>query len=131
MERPDKAVIGNTLYVAAFTLIFTILMHAVFLMAGFWTLHVLWGSLLGGAAAIGNFFAMGMTVQKAVTKEEKEARDLIRLSHTVRTMGLVIVGVIGACVPFFHLLAVLIPLFFPRIAIMLYPLIHRKEEDPS
>ena len=131
MQKPDKAVLSNTLYIAVFTVIFSVLTEAVFLVIGRWSLDVLFGNLLGGAAAVGNFFAMGMTVQTAVTKEEKEAKDLMRLSQTLRTMGLVIVGVIGACVPFFHILAVLIPLFFPRIAIMLYPLVHRKEEDPS
>lgn len=131
MQKPDKAVVSNTLYIAAFTVIFSVLMEAVYLVIGHWSLEVLLGNLLGAAAAVGNFFAMGLTVQKAVAKEEKEAKDLMRLSQTLRTMALVVVGIIAACVPVFNLLATLIPLFFPRIAIMLYPMIHRKEEDPS
>jgi len=44
---------------------------------------------------------------------------------------LVIVGVIGAVVPVFHVFAVLIPLLFPRIAIMFFPMIQKKEDDHS
>ncbi|MBR5134692.1 MAG: hypothetical protein IKV35_03745 [Clostridia bacterium] len=131
MQKPDKAVLGNTAYIAAFTVILSAMMEAVFLMIGKWDWFVLFGNLLGAAAAVGNFFIMGMTVQKAVTKEQKEARDLIRLSQALRLLGLVVIGVLGAALPCFNILAVLIPLFFPRIAIMLYPLVHRKEEDPS
>lgn len=131
MQKPDKAVRSNTLYIAVFTLILSVLMQAVFLVIGKWSPDILFGNLLGFAAAVGNFFAMGMTVQAAVTKEEKEAKDLMRLSQTLRMMGLVIVGVLAACVPFFNIVATLIPLLFPRIAILFYPLIHRKEEDPS
>ena len=131
MQKPDKAVLGNTAYIAAFTVILSVMMEAVFLMIGKWDWFVLFGNLLGAAAAVGNFFIMGMTVQKAVTKEQKEARDLIRLSQALRLLGLVVIGVLGAALPCFNILAVLIPLFFPRIAIMLYPLVHRKEEDPS
>ncbi len=131
MIKPEKAVIDTTRYIAVFTVILTVLMHAVFLVLHHWDLTVLWGSLLGTATAILNFFLRGLTVQKAVTKEEKEARDAIRLSYTLRTLMLVIVGVIGAVVPVFHVLAVLIPLFFPRMAIMFYPMLHKKEGDHS
>jgi len=131
MIKPEKAVIDTTRYIAVFTVILTALMHAVFLVIGQWSLTVLWGSLLGAATAILNFFLRGLTVQKAVTKEEKEARDTIRLSYTLRTLMLVIVGVIGAVVPVFHVFAVLIPLLFPRIAIMFFPMIQKKEDDHS
>ncbi len=129
MMRPEKAVIDNTKYITGITLCGCVLMHAVFLVTGFWEWRVLWGSLLGAAAAIANFFFMGLTVQRAVSKEEKEARDLMRLSQTLRNFGLIAVGIVGAVVPVFHVLAVLIPLFFPRIAVGVYPLFHGKEEQ--
>lgn len=127
MIKPEKAVIDNTKYITGITLCGCVLMHAVFLVAGFWEWRVLWGSLLGAAAAIANFFFMALTVQKAVGKEEKEARDLVRLSQTLRHFALIAVGAVGALVPVFNVLAVLIPLFFPRIAVGVYPLFHRKE----
>lgn len=129
MVKPDKAVADNTKYIAAVTLILCVLMHAVFLVAGFWSLTVLWGSLLGAAAAVANFFLMGLTVQRAVTKEEKEARDLIRLSQTTRNFGLIAVGIVGVLVPVFNTVAVLVPLFFPRIAVAMYPLIRKEEKQ--
>ncbi|MBQ3094734.1 MAG: ATP synthase subunit I [Clostridia bacterium] len=129
MVKPDKAVIDNTVYIAAVTLILAVLMHAVFLIAGHWSLSVLWGSLLGCAAAVLNFFTMGLFVQQAVQKEEKEARNLVKLSQTVRFMGVLVVAVIGVAVPWFHSVAVVVPLLFPRVAIALYPLTHRGEDE--
>ena len=131
MIKPEKAVIDTTRYIAVVTLILSVLMHAVFLIAGRWDLTVLWGSLLGAAVAVLNFFLRGLTIQKAVTKEEKEAKDTIRLSYTLRTALMVVTGVLGATVPFLHILATLIPLLFPRVAVFFFPLTQKKEGDHS
>ncbi len=132
MMKPEKAVIDTTIYISVFTVIFTVLMHAVFLMTGHWTLSVLWGSLLGTAAAIGNFFVRGLAVQKAVTKDEKEARNIIQLSYTLRLMALVAICAVGLIVKtIFHPIAVVVPLIFPQIAIMLYSIKQKKEGDHS
>ena len=104
-------------------------MQAVFLIARQWDYTVLLGNLLGGAAAVGNFFLMGLTVQKAVGKEEKDAAGLMRLSQAGRMLLLVLVGLAAALIPFFDLIAALIPLFFPRIAVAARPLFDRKKRD--
>lgn len=126
MSRPDKTIIQNTVYIAFFSAIMSALMQAVFLVAGYWDIQVLLGNILGFIGAVGNFFLMGLTVGRAVNKEEKEARDLMRLSQTLRNMGLLIIAVIGICVRIFNGIAVIVPLFFPRIAIAVYPLIHKE-----
>ena len=129
MVKPEKAVIDNTVYIATVTLILAVLMHAVFLVCGAWSLSVLWGSLLGCGVSVLNFFAMGLFVQQAVQKEEKEARQLVKLSQTVRFMGVLLAAVIGVAVPWFHSIAAVVPLLFPRVAIALYPLTHRGEDE--
>ncbi len=122
MSSLDPTVKKETIYIALWTLILSVLMQAVFLVIGKWDVTVLTGNLLGGAAAVLNFLSMGITVQNAVTKEEKEARELVRTSQTLRMFGLVIVTVIGALVPVFHLWSVVLPLLFPRVAMMFRPL---------
>ncbi len=125
----------NTAYIAALVLVLSALMQAVFLVAGAWDITVLWGNLYGGVLAVGNFFIMGLTVQKAVTKEEKQAKNLMRLSQMGRLFGMLLLILTAVVidrsmkeVAVFNLLSLLIPLLFPRIAIMLYPVFRRKEE---
>ena len=73
----DKTVRRETLFVAAWVGIFSLFMQAVFLVIGRWDYTVLLGNLLGAAAAVGNFFLMGLTVQSAVQKEEKDAKQAV------------------------------------------------------
>ena len=74
MKRIDKTVIRETLYIFLFTVILSTLMEAVFLCFGKWSVWVLFGNLIGVFAATGNFFLMGLTVQSALGKEEKDAK---------------------------------------------------------
>ena len=94
-------------------------MQAVFLIIGKWTIAHLLGNILGALAAVLNFFLMGITVQNAVVKEEKEAKDLMKISQTLRLFMMLFFALIGYLVPVFNLLAVIIPYLFPRIAVMI------------
>jgi len=122
VPKLDPTVKQETRYIASFVLIFSVLMQAVFLVIGKWNSTVLLGNLLSAAAAIANFLLLGLTVQRAVTKDEKDARSLMKLSQTYRLLGLLVIAVIGFAVPVFHPLAVILPLLFPRIAIAVRPL---------
>lgn len=119
MNKIDSTVIKETKYIAAWVIIFSVVMEAVFLIIGKWGYTVLLGNLLGGFCAVANFFAMGITVQKAVEKDEKEAKTAVKASQGLRTVILFAVVAIVADVPFFNTWAVVIPLLFPRIAIAL------------
>ena len=127
MKKIDRTVIKETVYITAWVLIFSVLTQAVFLVLGRWSYTVLLGNLLGGGAAALNFFLMGLSVQKALEKEEeKDAKQVLRLSRTLRMLFLFVVAVIGVTVPCFHYVAALIPLLFPRIAIAFRPLFDKK-----
>lgn len=128
MKKIDPTVVRETYYIFAFTIILSVFMEAVFLIIGKWDLTVLFGNILGAAAAVGNFLLLGLTVQSAVLKEEKDARNLIKLSQTLRFFLLIAVAVVGYLVPIFNPIAVVIPLLFPRIAIALRPFI-MKDKD--
>ena len=127
MQKIDKTILKETAYISAVSLILSVLMQAVFLIFSFWDYTVILGNLLGLTASVGNFFLMGLTVQKALTKEEeKEARNLIKLSQSGRLMLLFGVAAIGCLIPVFHSIATVIPYLFPRIAVMLRPLFSKK-----
>lgn len=119
MKKIDPVIIAETKYIALWELIFSILMQAVFLVIGKWDYTVLTGNILSFASAVLNFFFMGLSVQKALGKDEKEARTVMKLSQTYRNLALLVIIAIGVGLPCFNTWAVVIPVVFPRIAISL------------
>ncbi|MBP3636682.1 MAG: ATP synthase subunit I [Clostridia bacterium] len=119
-RKIDPTVKKETKYIALMVVILTVLMEAVFLVLRRWDMTVLWGGLLGACVAILNFFLMGFTVQKAVEKEEKDAKQLMKVSQSGRMMMQLAFAAIAAALPgAFNLIAALLPLLFPRIGVML------------
>ena len=127
MKKIDSTVLKESAYVALFTLVLSVFMQAVFLIIGKWDYTVLLGNLLGAVAAAGNFFAMGITVQNALGKEEKQAKNMMKLSQTLRMLALFGVAVAGYLVPVFHTIAVVVPFLFPRIAVALRAIFIKKK----
>ncbi|MBR5272052.1 MAG: ATP synthase subunit I [Clostridia bacterium] len=125
MKKISSVVLKETAYIATFTVILSVLMQSVFLIIGKWNLTVLFGNLLGAFAAVLNFFLLGLTVQKAVTQDEKKSKLTMRLSQTSRLLMLFAVAIVGYLVPVFNLIAVVIPYIFPRIAIALLPVFRK------
>lgn len=129
MKKIDPVVLKETTYIAAWTLIFSVLMQAVFLIIGAWDVTVLWGNLLGGGAIVANFFVMAVFVVKALEKEEKESKQTLKLSSSMRFLALFLVVLAGVLLPPFHTYAMLIPLLFPRIAIALRPIFMKNQSS--
>ena len=127
-SKIDPTVKKESVYIASVTCILSLLLQAGFLIARHWDYTVLLGNILGGVTAAGNFFLMGITVQKAVAKEQKPASDLMKLSQTMRLLMQLAVAVLGFVLPCFNGYAVIIPLFFPRIAIMIRPFLDKKKQ---
>lgn len=122
MKKIDPVVIKETKYIAYTAAILSIAMQAGFLIFKKWDVTVLLGNLLSYVAVVLNFLMMGIAVQKAVTKEEKDTKQVIRASQALRTLFLFAVAALGALLPIFNVWATLVPLFFPRIAVALRPL---------
>ena len=156
MKKIDSVVLRETGYIALWVLIFSVLMEAVFLVTGYFDYTVPLGNLLGAAATVLNFFLMGLTVQKAVERDRqagnadassdmsdtdgeeerpaslhKDAVQVMKLSQTLRMLMMLAFAAVGALVPCFNLIAVVIPYIFPRIAIMLRPIFLRGADDSS
>lgn len=126
MAKIDGVVAKETRYIAGITIILSILMEAVFLIIGMWSYKVLIGNILGAAVAVVNFLLMGITVQNAVQKDEKDAAALMKVSQMLRNLMLLITALLAFLLPFINPAAAIIPLFFPRIAILLIPVRDRK-----
>jgi len=122
----DATVKKETLYVCVGTAVFSALMNGVFLLIGQWNIGVLYSNLLVGGAMLLNFFALGMTVQKAVSfDDEGRAKMFMKMSQSVRFIAMI--GVLAVGVMFsdirnsspFTFWALLPPLFFNRMTIMI------------
>ena len=126
MKKIDETVLIETKYIAAWIFIFSVLMQAVFLVISEWNYTVLLGNILSAVFSVLNFFLMGLTVQKALDKDEKEAKTLVKVSQLYRSLMILVVTVIGVALPCFNTVAVIVPVFFPRIAIAMRPLFDKK-----
>lgn len=125
----DAVVKKETGYIACVMLICSALMEAVFLVIGHFTWRVLLGNLFGYTFALLNFFLMAMTVQKAVTKSEDDAKTAMRASQLMRNLMLIAVLAVAFLVPCFNPYAAVITLLFPRIAIAIRPYLRREKSE--
>lgn len=126
MKKIDEVVLRETEYIAIWTMLFSLLMQSVFLVIGKWDYTVLLGNLLSGAAVILNYFLIGITVQRALEKDEKDAKSTMKISQLYRFLLLFAVIILGVLLPCFNTWAVIIPVFFPRFAIALRSLLGKK-----
>ena len=133
MRKPEPVVRQETLYIACWVAVFSVLMQAVLLIIGKWHWSMLFGNLWGAAVALGNFFAMCLYVQKAVDQEEKEAKQTIKASLSMRFAALVLLTGIGVAIFYNHnaWITVALPLVFPSFAVYLRPLIDKNKKGDN
>lgn len=123
MKKIHRTVMKETWYIAFCVLLFSALMQAVFLLIGKWNYTVLLGNVLSGITSITNFFLMGLTIQSITHEDAQKAKSTMRLSQCLRLFMLFAFTALGVLLPVFDTVAVLITLFFPRLAIALRPLV--------
>ena len=126
MSRLDPTVKKETAYAALWVAALSLMMESVFLIIGQWTPGVLFGNLVGGATAIGNYLLLGITVAKAVSGPAERAALKVRSSMTARLLGQAAIVAIAIGILHTNVYATLLPLLFPRIGIAFRPLIDRK-----
>ncbi len=83
--------------------------------------RVVLGGVLGAAVAVGNFFIMGLTVQKIATGEQNDEQSYksMKISYRYRSMAQLLWIVLAMVLPFVNAAAGIIPLFFPSLSIKL------------
>ena len=130
-KRMDPIVKKETEYVAIWVMAGCILMLGVCLVLHLWSIPVLLGSVLGGATAVGNFLLMCRMVTKAVTQDEKKAKNTVKLSQGLRLIMQGAILVLAAALPtVFNIWTAAIPLLIPRIAVSVKELVNAKR-NPS
>lgn len=127
MGKIDATVRRETVYVAGWVAVLSAIMLGVTLALGLFDWTVATGTLLGAVTAVGNFLLMGLTIQGAIGLEEKDARTRLRGSQNLRLLMQLVIAILGAALPCFNMWAVLIPLFFPRIAVAARPLFFKNQ----
>ena len=130
----EKSVKQETLFILYVTVILSMLLQAVFLIVyrKDWNYTMLLGNVLGAFAGVLNFFLLGLTVQKAIEKEQKHEKDgqvLMRTSKTLRFIMIIAVAAFGCTLPCFNPFTTVIPLLFPRAAIAVRPFLKKKSGD--
>ena len=129
MVKVDKTILEETKYITFVVAILSVLMNSVFLIFRKWDYTVFLGTLLSATVAVINFLLMGITIQKALQKDSSDAQKMMKASQSLRNFGMLVIIGIAVLLPYFNTIAVIVPLFFPRIAIMLRPLLKKKEEE--
>ena len=127
MIKADSTVRKETMYIAYFCVALSVLMQIVFLAIKKWDYTVLLGNLLSLLVSVLNFYFMGISVQKALTKEQSDARKTMKASQSLRSFGIFIAVMIGVVLPYFNTVSVILPVFFPRVAVSFRPLFKEKE----
>lgn len=128
MTKADATVVKETKYITFVVFILSVLMQAVFLILQKWDYTVILGNLLSAGVSVANFYFMGIGVQKALAMEKADAKKTIKASQNLRNLAVFGFLVIGVILPVFNTVAVIVPMFFPRIAVMLRPLIRGKKD---
>ena len=118
LAKVNDTVKKETIYIAVFSGVLSLLMQAVFLIVlRRFDYTVLLGNLLGLIIGVGNFFFMGIGVQKAVEKNADGAKKVLRFSQTARFFVIFLLAMIGVLLDCFNSISVIVPIFFPRLAI--------------
>lgn len=120
--KVDATVKKETLYILGSCLLLSVVMELVFWLCGHMDYTVPLGNLWGVIIAVLNFFLMGLTIQNSIGLDEKTASEKLKLSQRLRMLMVIALAAVGVGLPCFNSLAVVIPLFFPRIGIAFRPL---------
>ena len=127
--RIDPTVKKETLYISVVTLIMSMLMQSVYLIIGRWGISVLFGNLLGAGIGILNFFLLGLSVQKAVSADEKKAKEIMRGSHALRFAGIIVLIAVSLIFPkVFDIVATIISLLFASTAVFFRQIFTKKNQ---
>lgn len=112
------AVKKETGHIALGTAVGVVIMLVVFAVLGYFSIGVAVSGVLGGALAVGNFFLLGLTVQKAADGQpEDRARKWMQFSYNMRMLLMVVWLIVALAVPVFNWVAALLPLLMPRLTI--------------
>lgn len=110
-------------YIAAGTVLLSVIVQIVWAVFFEYDLSVFWGGLWGGAVAVLNFVWMGITVQKVASEaDQMSAKRRMQASYQLRMMLTIFATVLAIIIPGINWIMAAISLFFPRLTILVMPL---------
>ncbi|MEG1801096.1 MAG: ATP synthase subunit I [Oscillospiraceae bacterium] len=123
----DAEVVKQVKNIAMYNGALTAVLNLVFFFIGKWDYTVLLGSLLGYSMSLISFIFLGISIQKAMEKEQKQAQAYMQSTYIGRMALTVVMIVIAITVPAINWVSAVIPLVFTRISIMLMNFIKKEE----
>ncbi|MEG2928083.1 MAG: ATP synthase subunit I [Oscillospiraceae bacterium] len=123
----DAEVVKQIKNIAMYNGVLTAILNLVFFLIGKWDYTVLLGSLLGYSVSLISFIFLGISIQKAMEKEQKQAQAYMQSTYIGRMAFTVVMIVIAITVPAINWVSAVIPLVFTRISIMLMNFIKKEE----
>lgn len=131
MHESRKEMYRQTLLVLIGQVICTGIMLAVFAVLKKFDVSVLLGGLVGAVLAVGNFFATALIATLAADKAEQQdvagGKKLIKASYPARLLVLAGALILCAVTKWFNLLALVLPLAFMPVIILVMGLIQKKK----
>lgn len=131
MQKLEKSLRNEIIYLLCNTVIFSVIMQAVFLLLGKWDYTVITGNVLGAVAIMLYYYFLALTIESAIKKNENDVKGFAKMSQTGRLLLLFAVCAVGIALPYFNSLSVVIPLLFPRISLIYRPLFEKKMKLPE
>ena len=119
--KADPTVRKETCYILIWECALSVLMEAVFVVIRRWTPAVLLGNAAGACAAVGSFYLLGLTVQKCLGMPQEKVAARVRASQYGRLLMQLGVVLLAYLVLHADIIATVLPLLFPRIAIAFRP----------
>lgn len=130
MDSSRKEVLRQLAVVAAGEVICLGAMLGVYAALGFFSSKVFLGGVIGAVLALLNFFAMAMVATLAADKAEagdvKGGEKMLKSSYPLRLLALAAVLVVLAKTGIFDVLALVLPLAFVHIVIMIWGFFRKK-----
>lgn len=124
-----KNVKTDVLRVTAGNFILGAVMVLIFLLAGRFSLSVLWGALLGNAFVSLSFLWLAVSVSKNVEKDPKNAQQRVSATYTYRLLAAAAVILIAVKFDVFNWVSTVIPLFYQRLVVMAAGKMRAKEDN--
>ena len=127
LRQTGIVALGEALGVAA--------MMGIFALLGTFDMGVVWGGIVGGLVAIGNFFVMALGVNiaadKAQNQDVKGGQAAIKGSYALRMVVMVIVLFAFAKSGICNVIALVVPLVFVRFTLTVWEFFRRKPGDKT
>ena len=114
----DRSLLKEIKNMSVMLAICTLVMLAVFFVSGYGGLGAVFGSLIGYAAALLNYFLLALTIDVSV-KRKTSVQAFMGLSYTLRLAIIAAAVIFSIKSNYINYVAAVIPLVFPRIIIFI------------